>query len=87
MRTFSCVPASQSKPTGSHIYSGIIYRIHQAGEGGDLVKIKENTNKSTILQHKVSKIKTQELRNVSSLSFGSSSGNVINIYIKHFKNG
>jgi len=52
-----------------------------------LVKIQENTNKSTILQYNVSKIKTQELRNVSPLSFGSSSGNVINIYIKHFKNG
>ena len=38
-----CVPNSQSTPTGSHIYNGLIYRIHQAGEGGDLVKIQENT--------------------------------------------
>ena len=57
MRTFSCVPNSQSTPTGSHIYNGLMYRIHQAGEGGDLVKIQENTNKSTILQYKVSNLK------------------------------
>jgi len=59
MLTFSCVPASQSTPTRSHMYSGLMYRIHQAGEGGDLVKIQENTNKYTILQYKVSTINSR----------------------------
>jgi hypothetical protein len=69
MCTFSCVPASQSAPNRSHIYSGLMYGIHQA-EGGDFVKIQEKKKKFTILRYEVFTIKTPELRNVSTLSFG-----------------